>query len=98
MKKRRMVKCYFDSGTENSKCVGYIPEATSGSDVAAMLLQGRVTRFEEWLLLPVNWDPQYRNRSQVIKESRHAMSASMSKSTQAANVAAARFYPESVVV
>lgn len=82
----RMIKCYFNNGDENSKCRGYITDAL-------MLLHGRVSRFEEWFLLPVGFKPRFMTRQRIIRESRQAVLASMSKSTPDAQDVATRFYP-----
>lgn len=84
---RRMVKCYFVNGEPNAKCIGYISENFAQP-------QGNVTYFEEWFLLPVGFSARRKLRSRIVRESRRAMSASMSKAaTLAVREAAERFYP-----
>lgn len=83
---RVMVKCYFYSGRRNSRCAGF----TKDYFVAGV---GAKTYFEEWFLLPNNFNPMTRSRSRIVEESRRAYGASMRKARPEMQRVGSRFFP-----
>jgi hypothetical protein len=82
-----MVKCYFYSARKNSRCAGF----TKDYFVAGV---GTKTYFEEWYLLPADFNPMTRSRSRIVEESRRAYGASMRAAADAdVQRAGSRFFP-----
>lgn len=83
---RVMVKCYFYSSRKNSRCAGF----TKDYFVAGV---GTNTHFEEWYLLPNDFNPMTRSRSRIVEEARRAYGASMRKAEPDVQRVGSRFFP-----
>ena len=88
--KRVMVKCYFYSSLKNSRCCGF----TKDYYVTGV---GAKTYFEEWFLLPSEFNPVTRDRGRIMEESRTAYAASMRGAREPAmQRVGSRFFPAPV--